>query len=440
LPKAGKDPKISPRIPNAMNKFLLVPFLTALSSAPILAGAGPGPWANGTYYPGNLDGKYQAAVVGNNISGVLGFALRDGGLPFSSSAGQQGAGTNGVNTSLSVDPSMNYFAIFVEGRTYTGSTAAGVNYKSSKVTGALMGNQPDFTLQTNAAILTNTIVSVTNIPVDIPTFITNEVVTIIGSNPVISITNITNEVVTVIGSNPVISITNLPGNEVVTIIGSNPVISITNLPAVTTTSITNFFQTNTIVTDVGGLPVTNTIIETNFVTNIVTIDPITITNTNYTFVYQTNPITTTNTNYTLVYQTNPITTITNTNYTLIYQTNTSVTSALPTISNQIVNTTNTSVTASPFSFVTTPDLLPILNRGLSGGFQASIKSKTGVFTFKGDGELSTPAQTQTVNLTTNAQGNVTSGKIETHTVPFQVDGIRVSPLSSSGLSSQGAPN
>ncbi len=269
-----------------------------------------------------MDGKYQAAVVGNNISGVLGFALRDGGLPFSSSTTQQQGSTN-VNTSLSVDPSLNYFAVFVEGRTYTGTTAAGVNYESSKVTGALIGNQPDFSLQTNSTVVTN---------------------------------------------------------QVVTVVGSNPVITIDTLPGTTNTLIT----TNVEITNIGGLAVTNIVISTNIVIN--------------------------QANY-----------ITNTNFTPVFL-------------------TNFTQAASAFAFTTTPNLLPILNRGLNGGFQASIKSKTGVFTFKGDGELSTPAQTQTVAFATNAQGIVTSGKIETHTIPFQVDGIRVSPLSSSGLPSQGAPN
>jgi len=51
-----------------MNKFLLVPFLTALSSAPLFAGAGTGPWALGAYYPGQLDGRYFASVY-NNVDG-----------------------------------------------------------------------------------------------------------------------------------------------------------------------------------------------------------------------------------------------------------------------------------------------------------------------------------------------------------------------------------
>ena len=44
--------------------------------------------------------------------------------------------------------------------------------------------------------------------------------------------------------------------------------------------------------------------------------------------------------------------------------------------------------------------LPIVNRGLSGGFTAKIKKKQAVFTFKGDGQLSTAANPQTVSMTT----------------------------------------
>jgi len=154
LPKAGKDPKVSPQIPNAMNKFLLVPLLTALSSAPLFAGAGTGPWALGAYYPGQLDGKYQASVSGNNITGVVGFAIINGGLPFASRANAGGGADAGggaadaavaVNDDLAgVDETQNYFAIFVEGRTYTGRTVGMIDINRKKVTGTLIGLQPSF--------------------------------------------------------------------------------------------------------------------------------------------------------------------------------------------------------------------------------------------------------------------------------------------------------
>jgi hypothetical protein len=138
-----------------MNKFLLVPLLTALSSAPLFAGAGTGPWALGAYYPGQLDGKYQASVSGNNITGVVGFAIINGGLPFASrSSATAGADAGGgaadaaavsVNTDLGgVDETQNYFAIFVEGRTYTGRTVGMIDINRKKVTGTLIGLQPSF--------------------------------------------------------------------------------------------------------------------------------------------------------------------------------------------------------------------------------------------------------------------------------------------------------
>ena len=140
-----------------MNKFLLVPLLTALSSAPLFAGAGAGPWALGAYYPGQLDGKYQASVSGNNITGVVGFAIINGGIPFASRAAAGGgadAGAGGgaadaaavsVNTDLGgVDETQNYFAIFVEGRTYTGRTVGMIDINRKKVTGTLIGLQPSF--------------------------------------------------------------------------------------------------------------------------------------------------------------------------------------------------------------------------------------------------------------------------------------------------------
>ncbi len=138
-----------------MNKFLLVPLLTALASAPLFAGAGTGPWALGAYYPGQLDGKYQASVSGNNITGVVGFAIINGGLPFASrSSATAGADAGGgaadaaavsVNTDLGgVDETQNYFAIFVEGRTYTGRTVGMIDINRKKVTGTLIGFQPSF--------------------------------------------------------------------------------------------------------------------------------------------------------------------------------------------------------------------------------------------------------------------------------------------------------
>jgi hypothetical protein len=274
-----------------MNKFLLVPLLTALSSAPLFAGAGAGPWALGAYYPGQLDGKYQASVSGNNITGVVGFAIINGGIPFASRAAAGGgadAGAGGgaadaaavsVNTDLGgVDETQNYFAIFVEGRTYTGRTVGMIDINRKKVTGTLIGLQPSFAYRDLS-------------------FSQSAVV----------------------------------GIEVVTGTTTVPVL----------------------------------------------------------------------------------------------------------------------------------DNLPLLNRGLSGGFTANLKNSKNLMTFKGTGELATPAQTQTISanpptftvpplvpggdpiVINGFTPSATSGTIETHTVPFNVYGIKTSilatdPLASSGTATTGA--
>lgn len=114
--------------------------LIALSQA---GSFGPGPWSDGTYYPGALNGKYMGVVTGNNISGVLGFAIADGAPPFRESDQQTaGDGVVAVNQEIGIDPAQNYFAIFVEGRTYTGVTIAGINTQANTVAGALQGQNP----------------------------------------------------------------------------------------------------------------------------------------------------------------------------------------------------------------------------------------------------------------------------------------------------------
>jgi len=121
------------------------PLLLITLATPTLAGNwfGAGPWANSTYYPGSLDGKYTAVVSGRNISGVLGFAITDGGPPYRITEQQQ-ADINvvAVNDRIGIDPLQNYFVIFVEGRTYSGVTTAGINFDTKTVAGALQGTDP----------------------------------------------------------------------------------------------------------------------------------------------------------------------------------------------------------------------------------------------------------------------------------------------------------
>jgi hypothetical protein len=139
-------------IKHAMKKSLL-PLLAIASTSPLFASAGSGPWALGAYYPGQLDGKYQAAVYGDNITGVVGFSVVNGGMPFSSRSGTtdaaagaaDAAAATSVNTDLGgVDETQNYFAIFVEGRTYTGRSIGMIDIERKKVTGTLIGFQPAF--------------------------------------------------------------------------------------------------------------------------------------------------------------------------------------------------------------------------------------------------------------------------------------------------------
>ncbi len=131
-----------------MKKYF-APLLVACVTSNLFAGGTPGgPWANGAYYAGYLNGKYMGVVTGDNIAGVLGFAITDGAPPYRPDQGQAGGGQQqqGVKVAEYQDPridiTQNYFAIFVEGRTYTGLTTAGIDINSKIVAGALQGTDP----------------------------------------------------------------------------------------------------------------------------------------------------------------------------------------------------------------------------------------------------------------------------------------------------------
>jgi hypothetical protein len=129
-----------------MKKLFLPLTLLALSHGLMAGGTSGGPWANGAYYAGYLNGKYMGVVTGNNIAGVLGFAITDGAPPFR--PGEEAGGGQQQNVKVAeyqdprVDITQNYFAIFVEGRTYTGLTTAGIDIDSKTVAGALQGTDP----------------------------------------------------------------------------------------------------------------------------------------------------------------------------------------------------------------------------------------------------------------------------------------------------------
>jgi len=130
-----------------MKTPLSLSLILAMAGSALAGSFGPGPWSDGAYYPGGLNGKYMGVVTGNNISGVLGFALVDGAPPFRTQDQQTTSGGDFspiaiVNEQISPDVLQNYFAIFVEGRTYTGITVAGIDISTKQVAGALQGQNP----------------------------------------------------------------------------------------------------------------------------------------------------------------------------------------------------------------------------------------------------------------------------------------------------------
>jgi hypothetical protein len=100
----------------------------------------------------------------------------------------------------------------------------------------------------------------------------------------------------------------------------------------------------------------------------------------------------------------------------------------------------TNITREPPVF---NNAISILSRGLSGGFTAKIKKKQSVFTFKGSGQLSTPANQQTYTASGFVQAKLpgdpppgvpaglltnisVSGSYQTHSTCFNISGIRTS--------------
>jgi len=120
-----------------------LPLLAVLLASPALAGNwfGPGPFANGAYYPGQYDGVYSATMFGGApsvVSGVLGFGLRNGSPSTSTNSTIM---TNGTQNTISVDPFQNYFVVFVNGRTYAGLTIANINNQANAVSGGLFNGR-----------------------------------------------------------------------------------------------------------------------------------------------------------------------------------------------------------------------------------------------------------------------------------------------------------
>lgn len=123
--------------------FLLIAAVIVALTATSKAGSfGPGPWANGAYYPGQFDGVYSATVFGNNTSGVFGFALQAGSPTIiTNSESTTSTNLSVVQSTVIPDPWQNYFLIFFNGVTYYGTTFATINVNSKSVAGAMYDGQ-----------------------------------------------------------------------------------------------------------------------------------------------------------------------------------------------------------------------------------------------------------------------------------------------------------
>ena len=143
-----------------MKRSLLTSLLLPLLVGTGFAGNwfGPGPFANGAYYPGQYDGVYSATMFGGSpsvVSGVLGFGLRNG---SPTTVTNSSVSTNGTQNTISVDPFQNYFVVFLDGKTFAGFTIANLNNQANQVSGGLFnGVGPSTTLAfTNTEVTFNT--------------------------------------------------------------------------------------------------------------------------------------------------------------------------------------------------------------------------------------------------------------------------------------------
>ena len=122
--------------------LLIVAVFLAITATTKAGSFGPGPWANGAYYPGQFDGVYSATVFGNNTSGVFGFALQAGSPTIiTNSESTTSTNLSVVQSTVIPDPWQNYFLIFFNGVTYYGTTFATINVNSKSVAGAMYDGQ-----------------------------------------------------------------------------------------------------------------------------------------------------------------------------------------------------------------------------------------------------------------------------------------------------------
>jgi hypothetical protein len=122
--------------------LLIAAVIVALTATTKAGSFGPGPWANGAYYPGQFDGVYSATVFGNNTSGVFGFALQAGSPTIiTNSESTTSTNLSVVQSTVIPDPWQNYFLIFFNGDTYYLTTFATINVNSKSVAGAMYDGQ-----------------------------------------------------------------------------------------------------------------------------------------------------------------------------------------------------------------------------------------------------------------------------------------------------------
>lgn len=164
--------------------FLTTVALAALTTATWAGNLGPGPWANGAYYPGQTDGAYSASVFNDIpvpkditshttnsatnqnsvVSGVLGFGIRSG-TPPTSSSGSSFSGS-GTSSSIGVDNSLNYFVIFVNGASYAGQTIGEIDLQRQTASGVLFNGIGNIRVverqQVSGVIVGTNVITVTN--------------------------------------------------------------------------------------------------------------------------------------------------------------------------------------------------------------------------------------------------------------------------------------
>jgi hypothetical protein len=121
-------------------KFLLTSVVSlSLFSTAAMAGSffGPPPFSGGEFYDGQFDGQYSANIYSDEavavVFGVVGFSISRG-TPS----------TIVVGAVPIVDPSRNYYLVFVNGQAFRGEAVGSININTKNVTG-IMAQSEDVT-------------------------------------------------------------------------------------------------------------------------------------------------------------------------------------------------------------------------------------------------------------------------------------------------------